>query len=176
MNTSFSKRAGLALAKLTSWKVKIEQTIPDKCVIIGAHHTSSWDLPLALMYFAASNLPMKWVMKDTMFFFPLGLLWKSLGGIPVNRRVRGNFVDKMLHEFQTRDAFMLVIAPEGTRSYAQYWKSGFYYIALRAQVPILMGFLDFKRKAIGIGAHSVMSSSFSLRTRSIAGRSIMKRT
>jgi len=113
-----------------------------------------------LMYIAASNLPLNWVMKDTMFWGPLGWLWRPLGGIPVNRRVRGSFVEKMKEEFRTRETFMMVIAPEGTRGYTAKWKTGFYYIALAARVPIVLGFIDYKRKALGIG--SVMTPSGSL--------------
>lgn len=146
-----SQRIGKAIAKWWGWEIVMQQPPPRKCVIIGAHHTSSWDLPLALMFIAAANLPLNWVMKDTMFWGPLGWLWKSLGGIPVNRRVRGSFVEKMAEEFRTRESFMMVIAPEGTRGHALYWKTGFYYIAHTAGVPIVLGFLDFKRKALGIG-------------------------
>lgn len=146
-----SQRIGKALAKWGGWEIVMQQPPPRKCVIIGAHHTTSWDLPLALMYIAASNLPLTWVMKDTMFWGPLGWLWRPLGGIPVNRRVRGSFVEKMAEEFRTRETFMLLIAPEGTRGYTNKWKTGFYYIALAAGVPIVLGFVDFKRKALGIG-------------------------
>jgi len=151
MSEPISQRIGKAIAKWWGWQIVMDVLPPPKCVIIAAHHTSTWDVPLALIYIAASNLPLNWVMKDTMFWGPLGWLWKPLGGIPVNRRVRGSFVEKMADEFRTRETFMMIITPEGTRGYTNKWKSGFYYIAVEAGVPIMLGFVDFKRKAMGIG-------------------------
>ena len=99
MSEPIGQKIGKQIAKWWGWQIVVDVQPPPKCVIIGAHHTSGWDLPLALMYIAGSNLPLKWVGKDSLFWFPpLGWLLKSFGGIPVNRRVRGNFVEKMAHE------------------------------------------------------------------------------
>ena len=155
-----SQRIGKAIAAAWGWQIVVNQPPPHKCVIIGAHHTTGWDLPLALLFIAASNLPLKWVGKDSLFWFPpLGWLLKAFGGIPVNRRVHGNFVEKMTEEFRTRETFMMVIAPEGTRKYTPKWKTGFYYIAQTAGVPIVLGFVDFKRKAVGLGPVLTLSGN-----------------
>lgn len=151
MREPFSQRLGKRIAAMVGWEIVMEQPPPAKCVIIGAHHTSTWDLPLALMYIASVNLPLRWVMKDTVFWGPLGWLWRSLGGIPVNRRTHEHFVARMAELIRSSESFMLIIAPEGTRGYARYWKTGFYYIAQTAGVPIVLGFIDFKRKALGMG-------------------------
>jgi hypothetical protein len=82
----------------------------------------------------------------------MGGLIRGLGGIEVNRRQRSNFVDQMVNVFNQHDRLIIAIAPEGTRSKADHWKTGFYYIALGAGVPIAMGFIDFEKKVVGIGA------------------------
>ncbi|GAB4579056.1 MAG: lysophospholipid acyltransferase family protein [Anaerolineales bacterium] len=151
MKPSFSKRAGLLLAKLTHWNVKIEQTPPDKCVIIGAYHTTSWDLIPALILNAVGDLNFHFIAKDTLFWGPLGTLMRALGGIPVNRRVRTNFVDQMVENFRNIPNFRIAISPEGTRRIASYWKTGFYYIAQGAGVPIVLGYADYATKTVGTG-------------------------
>ena len=143
----------LALAILHALGWKLEVTLPDtkKYVLIGAPHTSNWDFVYMLLFRSAIGIHPRWIGKDTFFCWPFGGLWKRLGGIPVNRRSRHSFVDQMVATFQEHDELILVIAPEGTRSKTRYWKSGFYYIALGAGVPIVMGFVDYARKVGGIG-------------------------
>lgn len=151
MPPSFSARAGLFLAKLTNWKVKIEQALPDKCVIIGAFHTTGWDLVPALILNSVGNLNFHFIAKDTLFRWPLGGLMRALGGIPVNRRIRTNFVDQMVENFKSIPDFRIAISPEGTRRIANYWKTGFYYIAQGAGVPIVLAYADYATKTVGTG-------------------------
>jgi 1-acyl-sn-glycerol-3-phosphate acyltransferase len=140
-----------AILRVMGWKIEV--TLPDanKYVLIAAPHTSNWDFPLMLLFRGALGIHPRWAGKDTFFRGPFGGLLKKIGGIPVNRRVRTNFVDQMVTAFRQSKDMILVIAPEGTRSLVGYWKSGFYYIALGAGVPIAMGFLDYRRKVGGIG-------------------------
>lgn len=145
-----SQRIGLAIAAAAGWQVQI-QPPPPRCVIIGAPHTSNWDLPLTLLMMLCGNLKLRWVGKDTLFRGPLGGLLRALGGIPVNRRSRLNFVDQMIAAFQANEPLMIAILPEGTRQRAPHWKTGFYYIALGAGVPIVMGFADYRRRSVGLG-------------------------
>src|SRR5689334_5848794 len=145
-----SQRLGLILAKAAGWQVQI-QPPPERCVVIGAPHTSNWDLPLTLLMMLAGNLKLRWVGKDTLFRGPAGWLLRGLGGIPVNRRSRLNFVDQMVAAFGANERLMIAIIPEGTRGRTTHWKTGFYYIALRADVPIVMGFADYRRRIVGLG-------------------------
>ncbi|RIK28462.1 MAG: glycerol acyltransferase [Chloroflexi bacterium] len=92
-----------------------------------------------------------WAAKDELFFPPLGWFLRAIGGIPVNRRARTDFVGQMVKHFETRDAFVLGIAPEGTRGTKTFWKTGFYFIALRANVPMVFGYADYQRKVVGFG-------------------------
>jgi len=149
---TLSRNFAQVILRALGWK--LEATLPDtkKYVLIGAPHTSNWDFVYMLLFRSAIGINPHWVGKDTFFRWPFGGLWKRLGGIPVNRRSRNSFVDQMVATFQEHDELILVIAPEGTRSKTRYWKSGFYYIALGAGVPIVMGFLDYARKVGGIGS------------------------
>ena len=139
--------------RATGWK--IEGSLPagaTKCVFIAAPHTSNWDLPYTLMVAFVLRLDIYWMGKHTLFRFPFGPLMRWLGGIAVNRAQSTDLVGMSAQAL--RDAtgpIQLVIPPEGTRSKTRYWKTGFYYIALNAQVPILMAYMDYERKVSGIG-------------------------
>lgn len=135
----------------TGWKV--EAVIPDvpKYVIIGAPHTSNWDFFLTLLIGFSAGIKLHWVGKDSLFHWPFGGLMKLLGGIPVKRGARSGFVDQIVAAFQEHDELVICIAPKGTRGKTRYWKTGFYYIALGAGVPIALGFVDYARKMCGVG-------------------------
>lgn len=148
---SLFAHAVLAVASRAGWRIDAERPLPAKCVIIGAHHTSGTDLPVALLVRLATGIRFRWAAKDTYFHGPLGWLFRAWGGIPVNRRERTNFVERMATLFRESDDFKLVIAPEGTRRRAAYWKTGFYYIAQAAQAPIVLGYADYPRKVVGWG-------------------------
>jgi 1-acyl-sn-glycerol-3-phosphate acyltransferase len=145
------QRIGLAIAAAVGWNVDVPQPPPDRCVIIGAPHTSNWELPLTVLVLLAADLEVRWVAKDTLFRGPLGVLLRALGGMPVNRRSSTNFVDRMIDAFQASHMLRLGIIPEGTRRKTLYWKTGFYYIALGAGVPIVMAYADYPRKRAGLG-------------------------
>jgi 1-acyl-sn-glycerol-3-phosphate acyltransferase len=146
-----SRRIGLALAAAAGWQVHIQQPPPARCVIVGAPHTSGWDLPLTLLLMLVAGLRLRWIGKDTLFRGPIGWLLLRLGGIPVNRRSRENFVEQMVAAFRANEELMIAILPEGTRRNAQYWKTGFYYIALGGGVPIVLGYADYRRRVVGLG-------------------------
>ena len=137
--------------RLQSWQLDINRPASPKYVLIGAPHTSNLDLTYGLILKYAGRIDLHWVGKDSAFRGPLGPIYRRLGGIPVNRRVSQNFVEQMVEQFNQRERFILAIAPEGTRHKAPGWKSGFYYIALGAGVPIALGFIDYGRKRVGVG-------------------------
>lgn len=122
-----------------------------KLVMIAAPHTSNWDLVYARAAFYIMGIPVRYTIKKELFFFPLGIILKAVGGIPINRKTKGKMVDKMAALFEERDELTILITPEGTRSYSSEWKKGFYYIALAANVPISLGYLDYKKKHAGVG-------------------------
>lgn len=145
-----SRWIGRTLAAAVRWQVQV-QPPPPRCVIIGAPHTSNWDLPVTLLLMLASGLKLRWLAKDTLFRGPFGWLLRRFGGIPVNRRSRNNLVDQMVEAFRSNSELLIALLPEGTRSHVPYWKTGFYYIALQAGVPIVLGFADYRRRIVGLG-------------------------
>lgn len=123
----------------------------DKVVIVFYPHTSNWDFVVGLLARCGLGLPVTWAGKDNLFRWPFRGLLSKLGGIPVNRREHTGFVAHMVAEFARRRTMLLAIAPEGTRRRTRYWKSGAYRVALAAQVPLGLAFIDFRIKEIGVG-------------------------
>ena len=143
----------LAVLKLAGWKVSGQLPANGrKCVLIAAPHTSNWDLPYTLMVAFALRLNIYWMGKEQIFKPPFRGLMMWLGGLPVRRESANNLVAASIEALQAADGpVQLVVPPEGTRSKARYWKTGFYYIAVGAQVPIVMAFMDYERKISGLG-------------------------
>lgn len=137
------------LLNLFHWKVKITAPRRDKCVICVAPHTSNWDFILGLFAYKSLGRDANFLMKKFWFFFPLKYLLYSLGGIPVERYgKKGSITDYVISLFKKRDYVNLAVTPEGTRSRADRWKTGFLYIAYGADVPIQLGVIDYKNKEI----------------------------
>jgi 1-acyl-sn-glycerol-3-phosphate acyltransferase len=128
-----------------------------KLLAIFYPHTSNWDFILAMLAKWALDLPLCWAGKDSLFRWPFGAVFRALGGVPVNRRERTGFVRQMAREFQRRDGFYLGMAPEGTRSLTTGWKSGFYHLALAADVPLALAYLDFATRRIGVTDYLVLT-------------------
>ena len=122
-----------------------------KFVLIGAPHTTNWDLPIALLSFWSLPRRFYWVAKKQIFIGPFGYLFSALGGIPIDRSSSHGFIQQITEQFEKNEEMILCIAPEGTRSRTKAWKTGFYYIALSANIPICLGFVDFPNKTVGFG-------------------------
>ena len=138
------------LLRLIGWKAVWVPPPSPKSVIIAYPHTSNWDFPITMLWRFAIGFPMHWVGKQSMFENPLGGLFKRWGGVPVDRSRASGFIDQLLVEYEKRGIFHLTIAAEGTRSKTDHLKSGFYRLALAANVPVGLGFIDYRQKAIGI--------------------------
>ncbi len=136
---------------LTGWKVIGEVPSGSKFVLVGAPHTSNWDFPFAIAAFFVYRIKIHWMGKDSLFRWPYGWLFRLLGGIPIDRSHHQGVVNQVADTFKHRDELIIVIAAKGTRKKTEYWKSGFYWIAHSAQVPILCGYLDYKNKKTCIG-------------------------
>lgn len=144
--------------KILGWKI-VGELPPQfkKFVILGAPHTSNWDFFYGRLYFFLFNIPVQFFIKKEWFFFPMSLLLNALGGIPVNRAKNTRMTEEIVKTFNSRDELLMLVTPEGTRSYNPDWKKGFYYIALRAHVPIILGFVDYSTKSLGIGPYLIPS-------------------
>ena len=137
--------------RLTGWAPEGERPTPPRFVLIAAPHTSNWDLAYLLALAEVYDLRISWMGKHQIFRWPFGGLFRALGGIPIRRTERADRVGGMAREFAERETFALVVPAEATRSWAPHWKSGFYHIARRANVPIVMGYLDYARRRGGFG-------------------------
>ena len=142
-----------AFLRLNGWTV--EGALPPeaaKSVFIAAPHTSNWDLPYTLMVAFALRLHIRWMGKASIFRFPFGPLMRWLGGIAVDRGKTNNLVSASAEALKAAQGpVQLVVPPEGTRGKTRHWKTGFYFIALQAQVPIVLAFVDYRRKVAGLG-------------------------
>ena len=131
---------------LLGWRVESEITLPRKCIAVGHPHTSTWDFPLFVFTLWILQIDMQWVGKQSLFQGPFGWLFRALGGLPVDRSGGKNTVQAVVDLFASRESLMLGIAPSGTRKSGQYWRSGFYYMAHAANVPLVLGSINFKRR------------------------------
>ncbi|MDP6978249.1 MAG: lysophospholipid acyltransferase family protein [Myxococcota bacterium] len=145
------KWIGKAFLRIFGFETEGGRPVEKKFVLIAAPHTSNWDLPFLIAMAWAYEIKISWMGKHVLFTPLFGWFFRWLGGIPIHRETRNNRVQEMADEFAQRDELVLVIATEGTRSYTAHWKSGFYHVARLAGVPIVMSYLDFKRKRGGFG-------------------------
>jgi len=144
----FIARAYLALV---GWRAQGEPPDEPKYVMVAAPHTSNWDLPITLMIALVLRVKIRWMGKQAIFRWPFGTFFRWLGGVPVDRSRSSNLTGRTAEVIREADSFVLIVAPEGTRRRVAHWKTGFYHIARGANVPIVLGFLDFHRKVGGIG-------------------------
>lgn len=141
----------LGILRLLGWRLDDSVKPEGKCVLIAAPHTSNWDFPFALLVCFALRLDVYWMGKSSLFPPIIGGLMKWLGGIPVNRKQSNNLVEGTIQAFKKAEHLIVIVPPEGTRGKVTRWKTGFYYIAHGAGVPLCLGYLDFKEKMGGIG-------------------------
>jgi 1-acyl-sn-glycerol-3-phosphate acyltransferase len=135
---------------LFGWRVVFVPPPGPKAVVIVYPHTSNWDFPIGILARAVIAIPIGFIGKDTLFRPPFGALFRWLGGIPVNRRESTGLVAALARQFASHDSLYLAIAPEGTRSKVDHLKSGFYRVALAANVPLGLAFIDYARREIGV--------------------------
>lgn len=138
--------------KLIGWKIgSVLDPSIKKCVLVAAPHTSNWDYPISLATLYACGVRVRFLAKNSLFKFPLGILMRATGGISVDRSKHNNLVESMIAMFKAYEELILMIPVEGTRSYVKEWKSGFYHTAIGAGVPIVLGYLDYGKKVAGFG-------------------------
>lgn len=135
--------------KLTGWKVIGSRPNLKKYVVIVAPHTSNWDFFVGVAARSISGLRSDFLAKNSLFKIPVvGWFLKKIGGHAVDRSKKLKMVDQVVELFNTHDEFVITITPEGTRSYNPDWKTGFYRIAHKANIPIVMVGFDFERKVV----------------------------
>jgi 1-acyl-sn-glycerol-3-phosphate acyltransferase len=151
------RKACLALLKLFGWSSVLVWPPEPRGLILVYPHTSNWDFVIGVLFRVGNGLPAHWMGKDTMFKWPFGGFLRRIGGVPINRRQSTGVIGALLEEFRRRDWLWLAVAPEGTRSYTDHLKSGFYQIARAADVPIGLAYIDYGRRQVGIDTYVRMT-------------------
>lgn len=142
----------IALAKFILFSIfrwKIVGDFPkqlSKYVIVGAPHTSNYDFIIGLLVKTVKEIKIHFLAKASLFVFPFGYFFKSVGGVPINRNKSMNMVEATVNEFNNRSNFVIAISPEGTRSKVNKWRTGFYHIATQANIPIVAFTFDFGKR------------------------------
>ncbi len=138
------------ILKLLGWKIVGPSPHLKKFVICAAPHTSNWDFIVGRLQCVVFDLQPITLIKAESFFFPLGIFLKAINAYPVKRGSKNNIIDILKKEFDKNEKFTVIITPEGTRKKRKRWKRGFYHIAVKANVPILLAYSDYKKKEIGM--------------------------
>ena len=147
--TPLLRLISVAILKITGWHTCGEPLAYQRCVLIGAPHTSNWDFPLMLMVVLKLKLRVFWMGKHTLFPFPFGWFMQWLGGIPIDRSAAHNVVNETVKKFAEHEQLIVLVPPEGTRKKVTRWKTGFYHIACNASVPILLGYINAPLREAG---------------------------
>lgn len=147
------------LLRALGWTLFQNDPGTQRYVLTLAPHTSNWDFVIGILAAWALGLKANWIAKRSLFDGPLGPVFRFWGGIPVDRSRPGDLSRQLALRFAEADHFVLGIAPEGTRSFSDHWKSGFWHIAKAADVPVVMAYIDYSRKHIGLGESFVPSEN-----------------
>ena len=153
--------------RLSGWTVEGKVPSDTKWIGIVAPHTSNWDFVYMLAVSFHLRVPAYWIGKHSLFRFPFGWIMSRLGGIPVDRQAARNYVEQVVQAFNERNELVLGITPEGTRKRVARWKSGFYYIARRAGVPVVLISIDYPRRVVTIAPAMTLSGDIKTDTEKI---------
>ncbi|MCH5329191.1 MAG: lysophospholipid acyltransferase family protein [Coprobacter sp.] len=148
------------LLSLAGWRVVVRVPAMDKCVICVAPHTSNWDFIIGKLAYLSIGRQAGFLIKKSWFFFPFNLIFKLMGGVPVDRDRRTDLTDQIVERFNSKERFAIAITPEATRKRNQEWKKGFYYIALKANVPIVLAYLDYGKKEVGLSRTVIPTGNY----------------
>ena len=144
----FQKLCYYLFFKRLGWKEQVSVPNRNKCIICVAPHTSNWDFFLGELYYTAKGKKAGFLMKNSWFFWPLGSFLRYIGGIPVERKKHTSLTDAVAEKARQSEYFHLAVTPEGTRSRVEIWKRGFYFIALKANIPIQLYAIDYEQRRI----------------------------
>lgn len=138
------------ILRIAGWSINITVDEPPKSVVCVAPHTSNWDFIIGKLSYWALKRESSFMIKKSWFVFPFNYIFDAMGGVPIERNKKTTVTDQIAERFRQSDSFHIAITPEGTRSLVKRWKMGFYQIALKANVPIQLAYIDYKKKEMGI--------------------------
>jgi len=154
---SLSQSISALFLRLAGWTEEGTRPAAQRFVLVAAPHTSNWDLAFLLAFAQKYGIQVSWMGKHSLFRGPMGWAMRRLGGIPVRRERSNDLVTQMANVILESEVIALTVPAEGTRGYTPHWKSGFYHIARTANVPVVMGFLDYQRRCGGFGPELLLS-------------------
>jgi len=143
--------------RILGWKTMGGVAPENKCIIIGAPHTSAWDFVISWLFYTSIDGKASVLIKKEFFFWPLGYFIKKMGGVPIDRSKGANVVRQTIQLINKREHIHLALTPEGTRNYTKRWKAGFHIIASETKIPVYLGRFDWGRKQISIGEKMELS-------------------
>lgn len=146
----YTRLLGRIILSVMGWKVYGAKPPAPKAIILLTPHTSNWDVVIFLSAAAILDVRLRWMIKDTWFFWPMSWLFEAFGAIPIDRSRANNVVDQTVEALNESDYLYIGIPPEGTRKFRPYWKSGFYWTAMKAKVPVSLGYMCGATKTCGI--------------------------
>lgn len=138
------------LLRLLGWKGYGRAVSENKCIILGAPHTSGWDFVISWIYYKSMGGKANILIKKEFFFWPAGYILQKMGGIPIDRSKGANVIRETIKAFNSREYMHLAITPEGTRTKTKKWKAGFHTIAMQTDIPVYVSSFDWGRKEMKI--------------------------
>lgn len=147
---TWGQRTSLRLLNLIGWNVRYKPLPGPHGIAVVYPHTSNWDFPIGLLAKWAVGLPFRWLAKDSLFKGPMGALMRYWGGIPVDRRAPQGATTRLAQQMLQSPWCWVAITPEGTRSHRPHWKSGFYRLAMAANLPLVLVYIDYKTRELGV--------------------------
>ncbi|NNC95134.1 MAG: acyltransferase [Chitinophagales bacterium] len=138
----------LILLNILGWRIEGDVPKEKKYLIVVAPHTSNFDFIIGILARNVMGFNPKYLAKDSLFKFPFGYFFKALGGYPVDRSRRSNMVEQVIDIYNAEEEFIITVAPEGTRGLSEKWKTGFYHIALGANIPVVLVYFDYGKKVV----------------------------
>lgn len=139
------------LLNFFGWEVVGSVAPENKCIIIGAPHTSNWDFVISWLYYNSIGGKASVLVKKEFFFWPVGYFLKRMGGVPIDRSKGANVIRQTIQLFNEREHMHLAMTPEGTRKLTKKWKAGFHIIATEANASVYLGIFDWGKKQVSIG-------------------------
>ena len=155
--SAFGRGLARVVLKIGGWRIEGDRPEASSYVLIAAPHTSNWDFIWFIAMALAKDVPVRWLGKNSLFKGPLGYLMRWLGGLPIERSSPQGYVAQIAGLFSNPEPVVLVFPAEGTRGRVPHWKSGFYHVARQAQVPVVLGFLDYPKKRGGFGLERMLT-------------------
>ena len=137
--------------RFSGWRLEGELPRAGRFVVVSAPHTSNWDFIVGRLFYMAYDIQPRVLIKKESFRFPFGFLLRKLGGVPVDRTRNNELINTAVRLLRSSESMFLTITPEGTRKRNPRWNPGFYYIALKAGVPLLLSYFDYKFRTVGVG-------------------------